>query len=198
MKKFTSIVCLLFVFLMVVSIPVGAANAYQTYTYSIDGQALYSPDAYTAVKTLSYQNMGLGATADPTLKAEDPMSKGMLNAAKDIVTDAEGNVYIADKDNNRILILDRYYNLKKEIRTFENDQKIVDKFTKPEGVFVTADRYEEGELKYPGRIYVCDTGAQRIVTFTLEGEFSKIIEKPVSNLIGDDMNYRPVAIAVDA
>ena len=177
---------------MVVSIPVGAANAYQTYTYSIDGEALYSPDAYTAVKTLNYENMGLAATANETNKT------GGLNASKDVVTDEAGNVYIADTGNSRILIFDRYYNLKKEIKTFENDQMIVDKFTNPEGVFVTADRYEEGELKYPGRIYVCDTGASRIVTFTLEGEFADIIEKPESNLMADDAIYRPVAIAVDA
>lgn len=192
MKKITSVLCLLFVLLMVVSIPVGAANAYQTYTYSIDGEALYSPDAYTAVKTLNYKNMGLAATADETNKT------GALNASKDVVTDDAGNVYIADTGNNRILIFDRYYNLKKEIKEFRNDQMIVDKFTNPEGVFVTADRYEEGELKYPGRIYVCDTGASRIVTFTLEGEFADIIEKPESNLMDDDSIYRPVAVAVDA
>ena len=57
MKKFISVVCLLFVFLMVVSIPVGAARSYQTYTYSIEGKALYSPDAYTPIKTIDAQAM---------------------------------------------------------------------------------------------------------------------------------------------
>ena len=71
MKKFISVISLLFALLMVVSIPVGAAQEYQTYTYSIDGQALYSPDAYEAHVTLSIENMGL----------ETP-----LNGAKDIVT----------------------------------------------------------------------------------------------------------------
>lgn len=192
MKKIISVISLLFVFLLVVSVPVGAASAYQTYTYSIDGEALYSPDAYTAVKTLNYASMGLDATATET------NTTGGLNASKDVVTDEAGNVYIADTGNSRILIFDRYYNLKKEIKEFRNDQQIVDKFTNPEGVFVTANRYEEGKLKYPGRIYVCDTGASRIVTFTLEGEFASIIEKPESNLMEDDAIYRPVAIAVDA
>lgn len=192
MKKLISALSLLFVFLMVVSIPVGAANAYQTYTYSINGEALYSPDAYTAMKSLGNENMGLAATAG------EGNATGGLKASKDVVTDAAGNVYIADTGNSRILIFDRYYNLKKEIKTFRNDQMIVDKFTNPEGVFVTADRYEEGKLKYPGRIYVCDTGASRIVTFTLDGEFAAIIEKPESNLMADDAIYRPVAVAVDA
>ena len=30
-----------------------ASSAYQTYTYSIDGKALYSPDAYSASRTAS-------------------------------------------------------------------------------------------------------------------------------------------------
>ena len=59
MKKFTSILCLLFVFVMLLSLPITAARTYQTYTYSIDGKALYSPDAYTAQKTIDAAAMGL-------------------------------------------------------------------------------------------------------------------------------------------
>ena len=51
--------CLVFVFVMVLAIPAGAARTYQTYTYSIDGKALYSPDAYTAQKTIDSTAMGL-------------------------------------------------------------------------------------------------------------------------------------------
>ena len=147
MKKVISVVCLLVTLLRVVCVPVGAATAYQTYTYSIDGQALYSPDAYVPVKTIDYQKMGLDVN---------------LNDARDIITDERGNVYIADTANNRIVVLDRYYNLKFEIKDFRNDQMIMDKFNQPRGVFVTENRYEVNEqtkteeLKYPGRIYVCD------------------------------------------
>ena len=150
MKKFISALSLLFVLLMVISIPVGAAQAYQTYTYSIDGDALHSPDAYEAHVTLSTEKMGLGETA--------------LNGAKDIVTDQAGNVYIADTGNSRILVFDRYYNLKQVITEFRNDQEVVDHFNKPQGLLVTEDRYVEGVLK-PGKIYVCDTQACRFITF---------------------------------
>lgn len=183
MKKFISVLCLMFVFLMVAPLPAEASRAYQTYTYSIDGEALYSPDAYTAVKTIDAAAMGL-----------DLSTKN----AKDMVTDAEGNVYIVDTDRNRIICLDRYYRVRFEIETFENDQGIIDKFHSPEGMFVTADRYETGVLKYPGRIFVCDTQASRIVTFNLDGSFHSIIEAPESELFADDAVYWPVAIAVDA
>ena len=52
MKKFISVFCVLFVLLTIALIPVDAAKVYQTYTYSIEGKALYSPDAYSPVKSV--------------------------------------------------------------------------------------------------------------------------------------------------
>ena len=56
MKKLISIFCLVFVLATVLSLPVGAAKTYQTYTYSIDGYALHSPDAYTPVKNVNWKD----------------------------------------------------------------------------------------------------------------------------------------------
>lgn len=182
MKKLIAFVSVLFALLMVVAIPVGASRAYQTYTYAIDGTPLYSPDAYTAVKNIDSAAMGLTTT---------------LNNASDVVVDADENVYIVDTDRNRIVCLDPYYRVRFEIDTFLNAQGVPDSFNKPRGMCVTADRYEEGKLKYPGRIFVCDTEAGRIVTFTLDGEFDSIIPAPESELFDDDAVYWPVAVAVD-
>ena len=44
---------------MALSLPVSAGAPYQTYTYSIYGTALYSPDAYTPAKTIDSTYMGL-------------------------------------------------------------------------------------------------------------------------------------------
>ena len=189
MKKIISVICVLFALLMVLSIPVGAAQAYTTYTYSISGSPLYSPDAYTAEKIIDYKTMGV----------EAPLSN-----VNDMVTDEAGNVYIADTDNNRIICLDRYFHLRFEIKNFTNGQGIADYFTKPEGVFVTENRYEgvdengDPKLKYKGRIFVCDTQANRIVTFNLDGSFDSVIEAPKSELFSENAVYWPVAIAVDA
>lgn len=182
MKRFVAFVSVLFALLMVASIPVGASRAYQTYTYAIDGTPLYSPDAYTAVKNIDSAAMGLTTT---------------LSNASDVVVDADENVYIVDTDRNRIVCLDPYYRVRFEIEGFLNDQGVPDSFSKPRGMCVTADRYEEGKLKYPGRIFVCDTEASRIVTFKLNGEFDSIIPAPESELFDDDAVYWPVAIAVD-
>ena len=45
MKKITRIVALVFAAIMLFAVPVSAAKPYQTYTYSIDGFPLNSPDA---------------------------------------------------------------------------------------------------------------------------------------------------------
>ena len=44
---------------MVMALPVSAGAPYQTYTYSINGTALHSPDAYTPAKSIDSAYMGL-------------------------------------------------------------------------------------------------------------------------------------------
>lgn len=171
MKKFTSIVCFVFVLIMLFSVSVGAAKPYQTYTYARGGYALSSPDAYTPLMTVDYTYMGLKeAIADP----------------RDIFVDDALNVYVVDGKNNRVVVLDRYYKLKFEIKTFINEYGVADEFTSPSGVFVSKEL-----------IYVCDTDANRIVTFDRNGNYVKIIPEPVSNLFEDNSVYKPVAVAVD-
>lgn len=171
MKKVTSIVCLLFVAAMLFSLPISAFKPYQTYTYSYDGFALSSPDAYTPLMTVDSDYMGL---------------KTAISEPKDIEVDDDQNIYIADSKNNRIVVLDRYYKLKFTIETFVNEYGIDDELSSPAGVFVTDDT-----------IYVCDTDANRIVTFDKEGNYDHIIPQPESTLFDDDAVYKPVAVAVD-
>ena len=100
MKRITSILLVVLTLVMLASaMTVGssASSAYQTYTYSIGGSALYSPDAYSANKSVDYTAMGLDVN---------------LNNPGDMITDAQDNVYIADTGNNRIIVLDRYYRVK--------------------------------------------------------------------------------------
>ncbi len=158
---------------MILSVPVSAAQSYQTYTYSIDGKVLYSPDAYTPQKNVNSTTMNLG----------DLSMKG----PKDIVVDKEQNVFVADSGNNRILCLDRYYNLRYVIKDFVNDKGVADKLDNPQGLFVNEEH-----------IYVCDYNAARIVRFNLaDGSFHSIIDAPQSELFGDNSNYFPTAMAVD-
>ncbi|MBQ2767676.1 MAG: YIP1 family protein [Clostridia bacterium] len=173
MKNIIRVIALVFAAMMLFAVPISAAKPYQTYTYSIDGMPLNSPDAYTPVMTVDSAYMGLSKAFD------DP---------RDLFVDDENNVYLVDAKNNRVIVLDRYYKLKFTIgeKTFINDQGVPDELTAPSGVFVTEDI-----------IYVCDTDANRIVTFDREGNFIKIIPQPESELFSEGAVYKPVAVAVD-
>ena len=173
-KVFLLLIC---VITLLTSIPVtsSASEPYQTYTYSIDGEALYSPAAYSPVMTVDSKYMGL--LEDGGIPMDDPT---------DLLADKKGNIYIADKKNNRIIVTDKFYKLKFTINEFSNQYGARDALSAPQGLFVN-DEF----------IYVCDTANSRIVVFDLDGEFVKIIPKPESELFGKGATYKPIAMAVD-
>ncbi len=173
MKNYIRIIALVAcVFLMAACIPVSAKTPYSTYTYSIDGFPLMSPDAYVPDRTVDSAYMGVTPE---------------INDVRDLVTDDQNNIYIADAGNNRITVLDRYFKLKFYINSFVNQNGVPDSLKGPSGVFVTEDY-----------IYVADTDNNRIVMFNRDGSFYKVIEEPDSDVFPEGSIYRPVAIAVDA
>ena len=174
MKPVKSFFTLLLVALMILPMLVvgaSASSAYQTYTYSIDGDALYSPDAYTASRSIDYTVMGLDKN---------------LSTPHDLVTDNDQKVYIADTGNNRVIVLSRYFEFEFAITSFVNENGNNDELKAPQGVFVTDEN-----------IWVCDTGKSRIVKFDKAGNFISIIGEPESQLFESDSLYTPTAMAVD-
>ncbi len=173
---------LIFVLIILFSVPV-SAKSYQTYTYSLSGYALYSPDAYVP------ENNGTKDSASIGLNGAETDLDQPIKQPSDIEVDDQGNVYIADSGSgmaSRIIILDPYYKLKTILRSFTNDQGNPDQLNCPQGVFITEDT-----------IFVCDTNNNRIVTFNrFTYEFKDIIKAPESELFGSS-TYRPIALAVD-
>lgn len=185
MKKIKSFLLIVLALSMLASffaIGASASSAYQTYTYSIDGEALYSPDAYSAVKTVN---------------ASDIEGLEKFNNPGDMVTDHEGKVYIANTGANQIIVLDRYFGLNYTISGFINDKGNPDTFDQPQGVFVTkGDPLDEENPD--GELWVCDTNHNRLVVFDrLTGKFKRIVDQPQSQLFDDNSIYKPVAMAID-
>ena len=100
-KKLLSVLFIALLLTLVLgTVTASAFEAYNTYTYSIDGEPLLSPAAYSASVSVDSTQMGLiNKFGNLTLSKN----------ASDIVTDELGNVYIADSGNNRIVMLNRYY-----------------------------------------------------------------------------------------
>ena len=183
-SKLTKIILLSLVLVMIFgTVYASAFTSYDTYTYSIDGEPLKSPSAYQPSDTITSKKMGL---------TEKFGGKELKNAA-DIVTDDESNVYIADKDNNRIVVLNKYYSAVAVIESYVDEYGRQQTLKAPEGLFVTDKRITADGNSY---IYVCDTGNSRVVIFDREYNYVKTLNKPASELV-DSAAYKPSSIAVD-
>ena len=177
MKKFISFAAVVMCLLTVFGGLTVYGAAYKTYTYSIYGLPVDSPDAYTPDRQVDAGSMGLGVSSIPNL--EEPT---------DMVVDDEMNVYIVERKQNRIIKMDRNYRFVQEFgASFINDQGVPDSLSSPTGMFVADDA-----------IYVADTDNARIVVFNRDGTFKRIVLEPQSQLMGSDAIYKPVAVAVDS
>ena len=162
-----------------------AYESYDTYTYSIDGNPLLSPAAYTPdVQSYNSASMGL-INAD---------GSGALKLANDIVCDNEGNFYIADSGNNRIVVLNkRDYKVMGIIQNYVDEYGNEQTLSAPTGLYVTnPDKMIDGS----SHIFVCDTGNRRIVIFDRDYNYIRTIEQPASALLSEE-EFTPNSIAVD-
>ncbi|MBQ7353253.1 MAG: YIP1 family protein [Clostridia bacterium] len=178
MKKIIKVLSICFVLLMLLPVVCSAATPYSTYTYSINGTVLESPDAYVPY--------GEGAVNSATLGLEQRM-----DTPSDIESDKYENLYITDKNNDRIIIVDKFYNLKAIIKDFFNADGVEDSFKSPESTFVVDTGAYKG-------LYVCDTQNHRIAVFDIDTyEFIKVFNWPEIDFDKEDATYDPVSCVVD-
>ena len=179
MKRITKVLVLaLAVILLFGAVSSFASDPYDTYTYSIDGAPLYSPAAYSAMDDFDAADMNISK----------------LDAASDIVSDNEANLYIADKGNNRIVVLNKFYESIAIISEYTNKQTgKVEKLNSPQGLFVTDPSKTANGESY---IYVCDTGNNRIIVFNRDFTHERTIERPDSPILTEGA-FKPCSIAVD-
>ena len=175
MKKTIKTISLVFVMLLLISsvISVSAASTpYKTYTYTMDGDPAYSPAAYVPDREIDYYAMNMDTP---------------IGDATDLFVAPDGKLYIADKGNSRVVVLDSNAQYITEIKEFVNEQGVPDKLYECEGVFVNDKN-----------IYICDTKNARIVVFDLEFNFDHIINAPEADVMGSSEKFRPIAMAVDS
>lgn len=157
-----------------VGVPVnGFIVPYTSYTYDFWGEATPAPHAYLPSTLIQGADLGVGP----------------LNRPQDLHVSPNGNIYIADTGNHRIITLDSDWNVIRVIQTFERFGS-ADRFSSPAGVYVTEDE----------SLYVADTGNARIVQFDAEGGFVRVIGPPESEVEGilpANFNYKPLKVGVD-
>ncbi|MBQ8160350.1 MAG: hypothetical protein IJ083_06315 [Clostridia bacterium] len=157
-------VLLLFLILIMVltSLPALAQMPYKTFTLGINGELVETQTAYEPVRSMT-------RFGEETLK--DPQD---LRMGKD------GNLYIADTGNKRILVVSREGELIQEIKDKKN-------FKTPSGVNVDAE----------GNIYVADESARAVLVYSPQGELIRTWNKPTHPLFGDTAPYKPRKVVID-
>ena len=149
-----------------------AADApYVTYLYNHSGELRVSPHAYLPDQVLS-----LAST-----------QAGELKSPSDIFAAPDGWLYIADTENNRVVVLKEDYTLDKVLDTVVDTTGVSQTLNKPEGVYVTRE----------GKLYIADTGNGRILILDKEYVCQKIITAPQAAILSEDFSFQPSAVAAD-
>ena len=193
----------------IMTVGAGAVSTYETFTYARDREPRKSPNAYEVYGNYNAERMQLSRYKDAYVEkrknlemalngkteseakttAQNEWDKSGLNALNKpnaIRADKAGRLYIADTDNNRIVILKNDYTVYSAIDIFWSSADDYDTFKGPKGVFVNDDY-----------IYVSDTGNKRIVIFNKSDlSFHKIIYKPDTSYVSEGQ-WQPCACAVD-
>ena len=110
---------------------------------------------------------------------------GAFNSINDI--SVQGSyIYLLDSGNSRIVVLDRDYKLVRVIDKITNNGETLDLST-ANGLFVT-DK---------GSIYITDSDNQYVVVADNQGIVKKIITKPDSPIVPDNMEFKAKKVVED-
>jgi tetratricopeptide (TPR) repeat protein len=166
MRKFPKLllsallICVVSVFAMNASVAY-AEVPYKTYTHTGYGYLTETQAAYVPGTSISK----IGDTS--------------LVGARDMMITEDGEIYIADTGNKRILVSDLQGNYIKEFGA--------DVLMNPCGIFVTKDKLT----------YVADRDAEKIFVFDAAGKVVNEYGKPNHPLYGDEMSFMPLKIVVN-
>lgn len=160
------------IFLLLLTVLSGSVNVSAdtyTYTYNYWSEAVPTPYGYTAEATYFGGELGIGAMKNPS----------------ELFVDQNGAVYISDTGNNRVICLDKNFQLKRVI-TELNDNGNVLAITTPEGVFIDSQN----------NMYLCLRDAGLVVKADSDGNVLSKFECPESDLLQDTFEFKPSRVLV--
>jgi len=171
MIKKTTVLILVLIFILS-SMRVMAFEPYRGYNYDSAGNTVNSPNGFTPDRVINGNSMGAGN----------------LNSPHDMFVDRDNReVYIADTGNNRIIVLDYNYKVKRIYSKFNNNGN-EETLNNPYGIFVHRN----------GLIYIADRDNSRVLISDKEGNIVDIVGKPDTELFDKNQTYYPEKIVVDS
>lgn len=151
---------------------VSAAEApYETYVFAYDSSVQITPNAYLPAEKIA----AFGET--------------LLKEPSDMVVDEErGLIAIADTGNNRIVLLNRNFEVTGTIGPFALPNGKEDTFDSPSGVFITEEDW----------LVVADSNHGRLVVFDKDNRYLRTIDGPPAQVLPENFKYNPISVAVNA
>ena len=164
-NKFIKLTSLFLVVLILVSgiasMSAQAESPYRTYTIDGYGYVQETQTAYLAYETIT------------------KFDTEFLSGPSDMCVTKDGEIYVADTGNARIVVGDAEGNL---IKTIGEGTLVT-----PKGVYVTDNKH----------VYVADRDAQAVFEFDENGNVVNTYTKPASPLYGDNLNFLPIKVVVN-
>ena len=148
-------------------------------------------DALVLGKSYRYNDYGESVPAPPAMFCDDvldgaDLGVSPLSGPEDLFVDEEGQLYIADTKNHRVVVLDanlRAARIIEEVQTQEGMERL----RSPTGVFAKGDD-----------LYICDTGNGRVIRVDTDNHIIQSFGMPVTDSLDPNMEFRPQKVEVDS
>ena len=149
---------------------------YDCYNYDHWNNILYTPapyvpDGLVSGATLRFEGAPVGAFRNP----------------QDLCVSPDGDVYIADTGNNRIVVLAPDLKTVRRIITGFEAEGAAQTFSAPSGVAISEKH----------RLYIADSLNRRIVVLEPDGTFVKYVKNPQSEVLDEGYVFPPLRVSVD-
>ena len=149
---------------------------YDCYNYDHWNNILYTPapyvpDGLVSGATLRFEGAPVGAFRNP----------------QDLCVSPDGDVYIADTGNNRIVVLAQDLKTVRRIVTGFEAEGAAQTFSAPSGVAISEKH----------RLYIADSLNRRIVVLEPDGTFVKYVKNPQSEVLDEGYVFTPLRVSVD-
>ncbi len=152
---------------------VSAAEPYDSYNYDRWGEAVPSQAGFSAERSVSGFDLGVGA----------------LDSPSDLFCDHDHIFYIADTGNNRIIAANS--ELSETLRVYDSftmPDGSETRLNKPMGVFVSAEN---------DFIYIADSDNARVLISDKDGNVQGEIKKPTSEVYDSKRTFLPQKVIAD-
>lgn len=171
MKIIKGIRNILMICLIILMFPVNSFAAQkQSYIYDNWGKSIPAPVSYITDRVYSGQDIRGAAFNNP----------------QDIFVSPSQNIYIADKGDNKVVVLSSNFEFLYDITGYKTENG-TENFLEPTGIFV--DKEES--------IYIADSGNHRIVKLNKNQNLLQVFTRPDTDLIDKATEFKPQKVVVD-